>query len=302
MSNDETLNLQLQKFNIREMDINSKVAVIGKPGTGKSTLIEDILFHHRYIPMGLALVGTEEGVEQFQRLMPDSYIYHEYNQKAVDKLVARQKKAIRKHWKRPNAFLVLDDVMDDKKWLKSKTTRGIFKNGRHWALLFILAMQYSMDISPELRTCIDYIFLLRENIPKNRQRLYEHYCGVFPNYEMFEQVFTACTENYECLVIKNRSTSNKVEDVVFWYKADLHAPFRIGSKKFWAFHNQNYNKHYESDEEEVLYGTNQEALVRRRKKPSKYIIEKFPGPDYSNNYQQRGGILYPPPQYNNNYY
>lgn len=298
MSND-IVNLQLRKFNIREMDINAKVGVIGKPGTGKSTIIEDILYHHRYIPMGMALVGTEEGVEQFQRLMPDSYIYNEYNQKAVDKLVTRQKKAKRRHWKHPNAFLVLDDVMDDKKWLKSKTTRGIFKNGRHWALLFILAMQYSMDISPELRTCIDYIFLLRENIPKNRLRLYEHYCGVFPNYEMFEQVFNACTENYECLVIKNRSISNKVEDVVFWYKADLHEPFKLGSKRFWSFHKQNYNKHYESDEDDDM-NNNKEALIRRQRKPSKYIIEKFSDPEYAYTQQTHysNNILYPPPKHN----
>ena len=42
-----------------------------------------------------------------------------------------------------------------------------------------------------------------------------------------------CTENYECLVINNNSKSNKLQDQVFWYKADNHNDFCFGSKEFW---------------------------------------------------------------------
>ena len=42
-----------------------------------------------------------------------------------------------------------------------------------------------------------------------------------------------CTENYECLVINNTSNSNKLEDCVFWYRADQHEEYQIGSKQFW---------------------------------------------------------------------
>lgn len=270
------INLQLKRFPIDEMDINAKIAVIGKPGTGKSTLIEDIMFHHRYIPMGIVMVGTEEGVEQFQRIIPDSYIYAEYNQEAVNKLVARQKTGKRKKLKNLDAFLVIDDCMDDKKWLKNNMTRGIFKNGRHWSLLFIIAMQYCMDINPELRTCLDYIFILRENIPENRIKIYKHYCGIFPTYEMFEEVMKACTENYECLVIKNRCISNKIEDVVFWYKADMHDSFKMGGKSYWGYHNNFYNEHYESDEDSALMSSvNKSSLSFKGKKKGRLVIEKF---------------------------
>ena len=37
---------------------------------------------------------------------------------------------------------------------------------------------------------------------------------------MFFQVMDQCTENYECLVINNNAKSNKLEDQVFWYKAE----------------------------------------------------------------------------------
>jgi hypothetical protein len=42
-----------------------------------------------------------------------------------------------------------------------------------------------------------------------------------------------CTENYECLVINNNAKSNKLTDQIFWYKAEHHANFRLGSKEFW---------------------------------------------------------------------
>jgi hypothetical protein len=42
-----------------------------------------------------------------------------------------------------------------------------------------------------------------------------------------------CTENYECLVINNNSKSNKLQDQDFWYKADDHNDFHLGSKEFW---------------------------------------------------------------------
>jgi hypothetical protein len=42
-----------------------------------------------------------------------------------------------------------------------------------------------------------------------------------------------CTENYECLVINNNAKSNKLTDQIFWYKAEHHANFKLGSKEFW---------------------------------------------------------------------
>ena len=35
------------------------------------------------------------------------------------------------------------------------------------------------------------------------------------------------------MVVANNTKSNKLEDQVFWYKADGHGDFRLGSKEFW---------------------------------------------------------------------
>jgi len=57
-----------------------------------------------------------------------------------------------------------------------------------------------------------------------------------------------CTENFECLVVSNNSRSNKLEDQIFWYKAQAHKEFKLGSREFWEM-----SKDIGSDDEEEAY-------------------------------------------------
>ena len=88
--------------------------------------------------------------------------------------------------------------------------------------------------APNLRTNIDYVFILREPYIGNRKRIYENDAGMFPTFEMFCTFMDQCTENFECLVICNNVNSNKLEDQVFWYKATPHQDFRLCNPEFWA--------------------------------------------------------------------
>ena len=138
----------------------------------------------------------------------------------------------------PRAFLILDDCLFDDKWTRNKFIRAIFMNGRHMKLFFCMTAQYALGIPPALRTNVDYTFILRDPNVNNRKRLYDNYAGVFPTFEMFCRVMDACTENYECLVIQNNTKSNKLEDQVFWYKAQIHKDYRIGADVFWELNNE----------------------------------------------------------------
>jgi len=279
--------IQLKKFPIHTMDLNAKIAVVGKPGTGKSSMIEHLLYTHKYIPKGISMVGTMDGVDDMKRFMPDTYVYEGYNKTAVEQLLECQKKIRKKLMKKgyekheiqkdPSwaSFLVIDDCMEDTKWIKDKITKDIFKNGRHYNMFFILAMQYCMSLTTDLRSCLDYVFIFKENLQSNRKRLYEHYCGIFPNFDMFERVLMACTENYECMVIDNRSISNNIADVVYWYKAELHEDekWRLGNNDYWKYHTSKYDKHYDDSDDDVqsnIYDTGM-----KKTKNQKIRIEKY---------------------------
>jgi hypothetical protein len=134
----------------------------------------------------------------------------------------------------PRAFLILDDCLYDASWIKEESTRYVFMNGRHVDLMTMITMQYPLGITPNLRTNVDFVFILRENILGNRRRIYENYAGMFPTFEMFCSFMDQCTENFECLVICNNVSSNKLEDQVFWYKASDHPPFKLCDQSLWA--------------------------------------------------------------------
>ena len=248
------MNLELKKFDMSQISDDKVVVLIGKRDTGKSYLCRDILYHHKDIPVGQVISGTEGANQFYQQIVPKLFIHEEFDISIIEKMLKRQKLMIeRKNSGNdlktdPRAFLILDDCLYDNSWSKDKHMRYIFMNGRHYKLLFLLTMQYALGIPPNLRTNIDYVFILRENYVSNRKRLYEHYAGMFPTFETFCQVMDQCTENYECLVINNNAKSNKLSDQVFWYKASEKPDFKIGADSYWLYSNDNYtNENKEED-------------------------------------------------------
>ena len=84
----------------------------------------------------------------------------------------------------------MDDCLGSKHaWAKDKPILEMFYNGRHFQITFILTMQFPLGIGPELRSNFDYVFLLADDFVSNQKRIYDHYAGMFPNFESFRRVF-----------------------------------------------------------------------------------------------------------------
>lgn len=253
--------LELKKFDMRNISFRPDenkgpvVVLIGRRDTGKSYLVRDLLFYHQDIPIGTVISGTEAGNGFYSSHVPKLFIHDEYNTAIIENILKRQKmvlKEIKKeitNYKKsnidPRAFVILDDCLYDNAWTKDKMMRLLFMNGRHWKIMLIITMQYPLGVPPNLRTNIDYVFILREPYLTNRKRIFENYAGMFPTFESFCQVMDQCTENFECLVINNNAKSNKLQDQIFWYKAQDHPDFRLGTKEFWEI-----SKGLNSDDEE----------------------------------------------------
>ena len=258
------MTLELKKFDMRKIRFKSSetngpvVVLIGRRDTGKSFLVRDLLYYHQDIPIGTVISGTEAGNGFYSSIIPKLFIHDEYNTAIIENILKRQRAVLKQKKKDiqvynksnldPRAFVILDDCLYDASWTKDKMMRLLFMNGRHWKIMLIITMQYPLGIPPNLRTNIDYVFILREPYIANRKRIWENYAGMFPNYESFAQVMDQCTENYECLVIDNNSKSNKLHDQIYWYKAEPHSDFKLGSKEYWDL-----SKNMDSDDEEDTY-------------------------------------------------
>jgi hypothetical protein len=248
-----SVNLQLKKFDVSRIRDDQVVVLIGKRGTGKSFLTKDILYYHRDIPLGTVISGTEGANHFYSDIIPKILIHEEYSPLIIANFMKRQKKMLKRIDKGEidldnRAFLIFDDCLYDDSWKRDKNIRGVFMNGRHYKIFYILTMQYPLGIPPNLRTNIDYVFILRENIMSNRKRIYEHYAGMFPSFEMFCSTMDQCTENFECLVIDNNSKGNKIEDQVYWYKAEEHRDFKMCPSEVWRYSEENFVEDDEEDE------------------------------------------------------
>ena len=276
------MSLDMKKFDMKNISFRPDenkgpvVVLIGRRDTGKSFLVRDLLYYHQDIPIGTVISGTEAGNGFFAEHVPKLFIHDEYNSAIIENILKRQKtvlKQIRKEmeaYKRtnidPRAFVILDDCLYDNKWTKDKLMRLLFMNGRHWKIMLIITMQYPLGIPPNLRTNIDYVFILREPYIANRKRIWENYAGMFPTFESFCQVMDQCTENFECLVINNNSKSNKLQDQIFWYKAQSHTGFKLGSKEFWEL-----SKDIDSDDDDDVYDP---SSVQKRGAGPKINVKK----------------------------
>jgi len=248
------MNFTIQKFQIETIrdrcEIDSRkspmIVVIGKKDTGKSFLVRDILYNTQpCFPIGTVISGTEVANEFFQHMVPSKLIHDKYKPEIVMNMIKRQL-SMKTHRNKdkhgrgevsavdPRAFLILDDCLYDASWIKEESTRYVFMNGRHIDLMTIITMQYPLGITPNLRTNVDFVFILRESIVNNRKRIYDNYAGMFPTFEMFCHFMDQCTENFECLVICNGVQSNRLEDQVFWYKASDHPSFKMCDDSLWT--------------------------------------------------------------------
>lgn len=224
--------LNMPEFNIREFNMSSiggnrTVFFIGTRAAGKSTAVLDYLYHNKNFPTGTCISPMEKYHNIYTGKIP--FVHEEYSPELIKTFVDRQY-AIFKRMRRkedlnidPRAVLILEDCLYDSKIvLNDMNLKFIFMNGKHLYITCLLTMQYPLDLPPSLRDNVDYIFIFRESKLSTKRRLYQQYAkDVFPTFEMFNKVLDEYTKDHGCLVIDNRIYSNKLEDRVFWYRADV---------------------------------------------------------------------------------
>ena len=228
-----TTALRIRKFNPRTIKESRIIFLLGKRHTGKSVLMKDLLYHMPRPDYVLAMAPTEDTLRMYREFVPESCIFDHFSQEKLDRTVALQRELVSRGKKR-TVLILLDDCLYQKGVLKSTAMRHIFFNGRHDHISLMCAAQYMMDVDVSLRTNIDYIFTMRENILCNRQKLYKYYFGQFPRFDDFDKVMAACTQDYRALVLDGTISSTTATDCVQWYRAGTGIPeFRLCRDVFW---------------------------------------------------------------------
>lgn len=233
------MSIRVRKFNPATIREGRILFLLGKRNTGKSVLLRDLLSHMPVPDYCIAMAPTEDSLAMFRRFLPECCIFDHFSQEKLERAVAVQRELVARGKKR-TLLIILDDCMYNKSVLKSTAMRSIMFNGRHDHISLVCTAQYMMDIDVSIRTNIDYVFSLRENILTNRNRLWKFFFGQFSKYADFDVTFSACTQNHSCLVMDNTvATGECATDSVMWYRAAVEVPdFRLCRPVYWQLAEQ----------------------------------------------------------------
>lgn len=240
--------IPIKEFALHEIKCDpgndSKIVAIGKPGSGKSVLIKDIVrtFAHKF-PAAVVFSGTEDNNSYYKEMFDDLFIYPEYSEDVMKAIYNRQKLAQAK-CKNPKLMLIIDDCSDDPKLFRRPLFQKFFKMGRHWDIMIILALQYCHDIPPTIKSATDVVFIYNEPTEENRKRIYKNYATITGSYHDFCDIMDQVTEDFTALVINNRIQSNNPLERVNYYKARMHSKVKLSSPEVTAWQQTRYDPNY----------------------------------------------------------
>ena len=228
------MHVKVRKLDMQSLKPHRISLLLGRRGAGKSVLLRDMLANlkDRY-DFALAMCPTLESSQLLKEHMPTCCVYDRYMQSKVDTLV-KLASEVAANGKARNFLLILDDVMYDKAICRTQSFRYLFYNGRHARITVVILLQYLVDMPPDMRSQVDYVFTMKENTIQNRLKLYKMFFGVFGTFDDFSAVLDRCTQNFETLMLDNTLQTNGPTDCIFWYKAKPdNGSFHIGNPVFY---------------------------------------------------------------------
>jgi len=241
--------VSIPEFDPSEMMMSCTWVVIGAPGTGKTSLMENMAYYRKHVyPVARIFMGTEDGYKRFCKIFHPLFVSNYWDEKEEEKHVLRQRTCELENGRSyPGnyAINILDDIGDNIGIYKTKLMRGLFKLGsQHWAQLLMIGSQYAIDMPPDIRKSVSYVALAREPELTERKKLYENFGGIVGSFDRFCDLMDQITGDYTFLIIKKRSQSNELEDCVSWYRTKQLGDWKFGSKEYREHGLRRYDPNY----------------------------------------------------------
>jgi len=252
------------------------VMMVGARGSGKTIMMLYFLkILARQLDMAVAFIPTTDTQREFEEHIQKCFIYPEYDEKELDRIVQAQRSLVQRKPKRlddgsfetPNhrrIAVVLDDCMYDKKSGKGKTLRYLFMNGRHDNFFFMNAAQYVMDMDKALRSQIDLVVAFPVSEDSMIGPLRENLLGCFKTDAQLVRMFREGLKENEALIF-DRRRANKKQPALFYCKAEYPLPrFRVGCDLFWLWYYKYFVRRSSAHIDTMINNRIQAALDKPR--------------------------------------
>lgn len=229
--------MEIEDFDIKDIKSDSSILIIGHINTGKTILVNDILYQHRDIPLGSVATVGERNRDFYLNRMPELLVHDDNYEKLCKSTLVRQKRIISKIKENkikadPRLFFVLENCFYDSQFSKNKYLKPFFQNNKSFHILFILTMNYAIGVKPALRENLDFIIIFDERLERNRKQLYiQHFGEKLCSYDEFIKIMKKLEGRgeYKCLI------KNQMSNKLYFYKAKLHPDLKLCHKQIWDY-------------------------------------------------------------------
>ncbi len=239
------MKLKLKKF--KPSSISPKgllgcfIVLIGRRNSGKTTLMKDLL-GRMDLDLCIGVSPTDDTNQSMSECIPSGFIFREASEEFLKGIIESQ----RRRWSNGAGLelcICLDDVAWDTAFFNSKTFKQLCFNGRHMHITVILCMQYALCIPPPIRAQVDLCITMSEKMLSNRKKLWEQFFGMM-TFPEFCQIMDKTTNGFECLALWNRSRSNDLDSMLYWYLADYEFSKNVKTSRaaFWKLSDHYVNK------------------------------------------------------------
>ncbi|HSA76110.1 MAG TPA: hypothetical protein VLE02_01075 [Nitrosarchaeum sp.] len=239
--------IKIKPFDFDMMPLSCTLIAIGSPGSGKTTLIENIVYYKKHLyPTARVFICNEGGYKKLCKIFGSLFVSNNYNEDEHKNAIIGQKKRSMIHdGNNPAKFSVI--IADDlnQKFLRSNLMTSVHKVGtQHWNCLSLVGTQCAFDCRPEIRSSVSYVALFRCVDENEKKKLYTNFGGICGSYEKFCSLLDNITGDHRCMIIKKMSQSNNIEDNIFWYETKVMKEWKFGCTEFRKWNTDRYNVNY----------------------------------------------------------
>lgn len=193
----------------RKAESNAVYAFVARRGSGKSFAARCLAYHLRDRFRWCAIIMPSTNADNdLSENTPSAFVHMitDYQDGMIQPIIDRANalKAYKKskNIKRTDSYLfVIDDMLTDANFLKSKDLKILTKRGRHSDNTTILMAQDPKDIKPSVRQNLDYVFLFRQPNKEAKDRAYEVFAPDVKDKKHFMRLLDDLTKDHGIMVI-----------------------------------------------------------------------------------------------------
>lgn len=239
--------IRVKEFNIQNIEPSSSWIILGPPGSGKSTFVEELVkFNKHKYPVCRVVCSVPGPNQRYCNIFPPLFVHANFNKTKEQEFIDKRQKVLANT---PGAgkfcVYILDDIDVHKKQFGDPFFAALFKQGsRHWCMLSIMVNQYALEFPPDVRSAASYVVIFRYTSNTDRNKIYNNYGGsaIFKTEKIFNNMMDSLTGNHNCIILKQRSDSNEIQDCVFYYQTSIPTPWKFGCTEIWQWNKKRCSK------------------------------------------------------------